>query len=255
MPAVTLLIHAPSALAGNSDGELLHALLQRLDERYPLAYSVVASEVAASEPQRDPQREWISLPRPDQGLWAEPQRTAARVLLAYARQLRPVHTLFVGNGEALRQTCLSLPDAARHFEPSTRLPTLDEATWAQLEAEFDAKLPAYVVISRASEPDQLRDELCRQAILPAVTLCWKGHLGDGLSQLVEVALTHTAGPVTLQVKLKDLAHKNSATRARQLLAWQRSRLSVVVAGEEGVPLRTGRVLSRLFSGRGKEQRA
>jgi hypothetical protein len=251
---VTLLIHAPSALAGNADAELLHTLLQRLDARYPLAYSVVASEVPASEPQRDPQREWVSLPRAEQGLWVEPQRTAARVLLAYARQLRPAHTLFLGHGEALRQTCLSLPDAARHFEPSTLLPTLDEARWSQLELEFDAKLPAYVVVSRATQPERLRDDLCRQAILPAVTLCWKGHLGDGVAQLIEVALTHTAGPVTLQVKLKDLAHQQSAVRARQLLAWQKRRLSVVVAGEEGVPLRTGRVLSRLFSGRGKEQR-
>jgi hypothetical protein len=245
MATMTLLVYATSTQASdNTDGGLFERVTNALDRRYPLCFNVVATRSAAQGIQVSERRDWVTLPT-DDGIWSEPDKVAAQMLLRYAAQFRPRATIFIGSdAAAVKAACVEQRRSEGIFGEEVVLTSMD----APLQPLFDLLdriLPASLLVSNASPMDNTAQLISQHPPGAGVALYWDGPFTEQAVTVTQVVQQHATGPVSMQLTLRDVA-SNVASSFWTVLALRKRHVRVSIVGEVGIARTAGHALTNIL---------
>jgi len=245
--SVTLLVYTTTAHGKEPDGAAFARICQAMDERYPLAFSIIATRGSTESTRANARRDWVTLPD-SSDLWPHSEETAARMLVAYARQYRARATLFVGS------------DASRINDACRRVATTDHDLGEQLIVSsegtplgplfetLDKVLPASFLISDKSNSATIATDLERHPSKAGIALYWQGAPSHHALEILQLAKDHTGGKVSVQFGLRDIALNiaKGLPALWRLATLNEPRVTVSIVAEDGIACSTGRAMTRLL---------
>jgi hypothetical protein len=246
--SMTLLLYTTTASSVDPQGLAFARACKAIDERYPLAFSIVATRGACDLIQTTDNRDLVTLPE-GRERWPQPDATAARLLLAYAKQFKPSATLFMGSdANEMRKRCAEVARPPSSFGDQLVLSNGDDASLAELFKLLDAVLPAALAVSPTTDLDLLASQLTSHHG-NGVALYWRGAPSEKILQIIDVAQRYASGPTKLQLTVHDISkNRRPGLRLLQRLVLRHPEVRVTVVADDGRYRIAGRALSFLIRG-------
>ncbi|MEE2827642.1 MAG: hypothetical protein VX498_00520 [Myxococcota bacterium] len=230
---MTLLLYSSDARPETPDGARLAALLAQVESARPDAFVLAVCREPPAELLPHPLRDWVCL---GGELSTEAQgRLLARIAGMHEA---PLVVLLGEEAEALIRS----PEAEWSANPVFFQAAQADSELERLASLMAEHLPLSLVLGPNSTVAPLIEELGKHPDLPAVHLYWEGGLVRELLDLAAVVQDAYAGPIRLQVGLRDVVRGE----ARRILVGIPREIELRLVAEDELAIGAAAATERLL---------